>query len=182
MDKIRYTLRPIEEKDLRIILKWRNSDKVHSQMLTNHKISWDEHYSWFQNMKKQAVKRNFVFEYDGESIGYIGYTEYDETNHTCSPGVYLGDNVTAPKDAALYLFVASIEYAFYKLNMQKLNTDVFADNKTALILDEFLGYEIVPNKEHYVVKNGEEKLTYRLILSKEKWLKHKKILQSYICV
>ena len=127
-----YTLRPLEEKDLPLILEWRNSDRVHSQMLTNHRITWDEHYAWFQRMKEQSIRRNFVFEYRGKPIGYIGYIEFDEEQHSCSPGAYLGENIVAPKDAALCLFYASIEYAFTELNMKRLNTDVFADNKRAL--------------------------------------------------
>ncbi len=177
-----YTVRPLEEKDLRLILDWRNSDKVHSQMLTDHKITWDEHYGWFQCMKEQTVKRNLVFEYQGEPIGYIGYTEYDEEKHTCSPGAYLGENVIVPKDAALCLFYTSIEYAFAQLNMLRLNTDVFADNKRALKLDKFLGYEIITDENHYTNKNGQEKLTYRLVLDKKKWLKHKQSLQSYLSI
>ena len=92
MEIMNYTLRPLEEKDLSIILDWRNSEKVHSKMLTDHKITWDEHYSWYQRMKEQPIKRNLVFEYKGKPIGYIGYTEFDEENHTCSPGAYLGEN------------------------------------------------------------------------------------------
>ena len=180
MLNMNYTLRPLEEKDLPIILEWRNSEKVHSKMLTDHKITWEEHYSWYQRMKGQPIKRNLVFEYNETPIGYIGYTEFDDEKHTCSPGAYLGENIIAPKDAALCLFYASIDYAFTKLNMLKLNTDVFADNKRALKLDEFLGYEIIQSETHYIVKNGKEKLTYRLVLDKEKWLNHKKSLQSYL--
>lgn len=177
-----YILRPFEDKDLLVILEWRNSDKVHSQMLTDHKITWEEYYSWFQRMKEQPVKRNLVFEYKGEPIGYIDYTEYDDKNHTCLPGAYLGENISTPKDAALCLFYASIEYAFTELNMERLNTDVFADNKRALKLDKFLGDEIIAEDDHYVTKNGREKLTHRLVMTKEKWLIPKKSLHSYISV
>jgi len=177
-----YSIRPIEEKDLKQILEWRNSEKVHSQMLTDHKITWDEHYGWFKRMKEQTVIRNFVFEYRGVPVGYIGYTEYDEENHSCSPGAYLGIDIEAPNDAAICLFYTSIEYAFKFLGMLKLNTDVFADNIRALKLDKFLGYEIIKEQEHYVLKDGKKKLTYRLEIDKARWLNHKKILQKYLCL
>ena len=133
-------------------------------------------------MKGQPIKRNLVFEYRDTPIGYIGYTEYDEEQNSCSPGAYLGENIEAPKDAALCLFYTSIEYAFMELNMQRLNTDVFADNKRALKLDKFLGYEIIVADDHYVQKNGKEKLTHRLVLTKEKWLRYKQSLRSYLSV
>ena len=174
-----YTVRPLEEKDLHIILDWRNSDKVHSQMLTDHKITWDEHYGWFQRMKEQTVKRNLVFEYQGEPIGYIGYTEYDEENHTCSPGAYLGAVENLPPEAALCLFYVSVDYPFNHLGMVQLNTDVFSDNTRALKLDTLLGYDIVREQDHYVTKNGVERLTYRLIITKEKWNKQKEKVSKY---
>lgn len=56
-----YHLRPIEECDLRLLLDWRNSPKVHDMMLTDHEITWDEHYAWFKRMETEPIKRNFIF-------------------------------------------------------------------------------------------------------------------------
>ena len=174
-----YHLRPIEERDLRLVLEWRNSPKVHDMMLTDHEITWDEHYGWFQRMKEQTLKRNFVFEYCGQPIGYIGYTEYDEENHTCSPGAYLGNVDDLPPEAALCLFYVSVDYPFRYLNMIRLNTDVFADNTRALKLDTLLGYDIVREQDHKVMKNGQERLAYRLVMTKDKWLKQKDKVAKY---
>ena len=86
----------------------------------------------------------------------------------------------APPDAALCMFYTSIEYAFESLGMMRLNTDVFADNKRALKLDIFLGYEIAADGDHYVAKKGKNKLVHRLILNKDKWSQHKRELVEYV--
>ena len=174
-----YHLRPIEERDLRLLLDWRNSSKVHDMMLTDHEITWEEHYAWFQRMEAEPIKRNFVFTYQGKSIGYIGYTEYDEDCRTCSPGAYLGGVSNLPPDAALCLFYVSVDYAFQYMDMLQLNTDVFADNRRAIKLDTFLGYDIDHTQDHQVKKKGEEKLAYRLIMTKDKWLKQKENVAKY---
>ena len=80
-----YSLRPLEERDLQMVLQWRNSERVHSKMLTDHKIVWEEHFAWFQRIKDNPIKRNLIFEFLGRPIGYIGYTEYDEEKGCCSP-------------------------------------------------------------------------------------------------
>lgn len=178
----KYKLRPLREEDLPMVLAWRNSPKVHRQMLTDHLITWEEHHAWFQRIKEQPLKRNFIFEYLGVPIGYIGYTEFDIENHTCSPGAYLGVGVTAPQEAALCMFYVSIEYAFENLQMVRLNTDVFADNKRALKLDALLGYEISADGDHYISKDGEEKLVHRLVMDRDKWLDYKKELAGYISI
>ena len=178
----KYQLRPIEERDLQAVLEWRNSESVHSRMLTDHMITWEEHYQWFQRMKSQTPKRNFVFDYQDRPIGYIGYTEFDEDNHICSPGAYLAPSVSVPKEAALCLFYTSIDYAFTQLGMVCLNTDVFADNVRALKLDLFLGYEILHEENHHVMKNGQKKLAHRLSLDKNRWLSHKDGLAQYLSI
>lgn len=63
--------------------------------------------------------------------------------------------------------------------MIRLNTDVFADNTRALKLDTLLGYEIVREKNHKVMKNGKERLAYRLVMTKDKWLKQKEKVAKY---
>ena len=174
-----YHLRPMEERDLRLVLGWRNSPKVHDMMLTDHEITWDEHDTWFKRMDAQPIKRNFVFVYQGKPIGYIGYTEYDKDHHTCSPGAYLGNVSNLPPDAALCLFYVSVDYAFQYMDMIQLNTDVFADNTRALKLDTFLGYDIDHTQDHQTIKNGKERLTYRLIMTKDKWFKQKEKVAKY---
>ena len=163
-----YHLRPIEECDLRLLLDWRNSPKVHDMMLTDHEITWDEHYAWFKRM-----------ETEGKPIGYIGYTEYDEDHRTCSPGAYLGGVSNLSPDAAICLFYVSVDYPFRYMNMLQLNTDVFANNTRALKLDTFLGYDIDHTKDHQVIKNGKERLAYRLIITKDKWIKQKENVAKY---
>ena len=67
-----YHLRPIEERDLRLVLDWRNSPKVHNMMLTDHEITWEEHYTWFKRMEKQPLNGisslNIVTSLSGTSV------------------------------------------------------------------------------------------------------------------
>ena len=57
-----YSLRPLEERDLQMVLQWRNSERVHSKMLTDHKIVWEEQFAWFQRIKDNPIKRNLIFD------------------------------------------------------------------------------------------------------------------------
>ena len=170
-----YSVRPLEEKDLRLVLDWRNSERVHSKMLTDHKITWEEHLAWFQRSKDNPVKRNLVFCYQDRPIGYIGYTEYDDVNMICSPGAYLGET-DVPIDAGITLFYIAVEYAFAELHMKSLETSVFKSNKQAMRIDKFLGYKEVPGKEEVYIKNGKEEIALRMSMSKADWDKHKQAI------
>ena len=175
-----YSLRPIKEEDLRMILEWRNSERIHAVMLTNHKITWDEHYAWFLRQKDNHIKRNLVFEYKGKPIGYVGYTEYDEENATCSPGAYIGDENGAPAEAGFLLFYMAMDYAFFKLEMKVLKTDILADNKKAMRLDKFLGYEINKTESYFMQKNEQNIKVEKAYLTLESWIEKKEDLKDFV--
>lgn len=160
-----YSIKEIQEEDLKMLLKWRNSQRIHALMLTDRIISWDEHYNWFCKNKANKPARNFIFYYKNIAIGYFGYSDYHE--EFCSPGGYIGDIANAPIDAALVLFSFGIEYAFKTLNMKYLQTEVFCENKKALKLDLLLGYKIIGENE--VIKNGKKTRTFILKINKDEW-------------
>lgn len=167
-----YKMRQIEESDLAMILAWRNSDEIHSMMLTEHKISREEHWAWFHKMKKHAIATNFIFEYKNKPIGYIGYTSYDITRRKCSPGAYIGERRVASIDCGFYLMYLAADYAFNALGMECLETMVFSKNVKALHIDQFIGYKIVAEISKQYKKNGQLENAVLLNLTKATWLKN----------
>lgn len=150
-----YRMRAIEEDDLELIWKWRNSERIHSMMLTPHKISWEEHKNWFENIvSNQEIPLHFVFEYQNKSLGYIGYTQVDFINKRCSPGAYIGNALDAPIDAGVALMYMSMAYPLDHLGFNKLSTIVFKNNKKAYKMDKIFGYEEEGFlREHFLVND-----------------------------
>lgn len=165
-----YTMRPLAESDLRMVLNWRNSPRVSSMMLTDHIISWKEHKNWYQCVKSYIPPHNFVFCYKNEPIGYIGYTEYDRAGKHCSPGVYLGKE-DAPMLAGLCIAYYAVEYAFQVLGMNYLETSVLKKNKHVYSLNKRLGYKDLEDEigEH----SDDEKTVHRIRLDAADWLQNK---------
>lgn len=165
-----YAFREIREDDLPLLLEWRNSPFIHAKMLTNHKITWEEHLNWFRRISGAPTRLHFMFTCNGQPIGYKGYSDVDFEARTCSGGSYIGELDKCPKDAGIYLFFMSVEYAFTKLGMERFEIDVFASNKKALRLDSFMGYEFDKINGYCVTKDGKQKLVYHGVLTKEKWM------------
>ena len=166
----KYFLRPVREQDLRILLAWRNSERIHSTMLTDHIITWDEHVGWFEVSRNIKPARHLIFEHADRPIGYIGYTEYDEIRKTCSPGAYIGETERVPLDAGLNLFFLAVEYACMVLQMKQIETSVFSDNRKAIKLDELLGYKRLSGQDKIYEKNYEKKRAYRYAMTKDEWV------------
>ena len=106
-----FSVRPLKKEDLKMVLTWRNSEKIHSVMLTDHKITWEEHCNWFEKVSRNVPCRNLIFEYRNNPIGYIGYTNYDDEGKKCSPGAYIGVDYNVPIDAGINLFYAAYSNA-----------------------------------------------------------------------
>ena len=164
-----YSVDVITEDDLPLLLKWRNSDRIHSMMLTDHKITWDEHYNWYLTLKKNDPPRNLMFKYKNQPIGYIGYTAYNEKNKICSPGTYLGDSELVQMEAGFFLGCINIEYAFSILGMKRLETFVLKKNRRVIKANKSIGYIAVPENDKIFLKNNVEEDAAFLYLTLDNW-------------
>jgi RimJ/RimL family protein N-acetyltransferase len=83
-------LRLLEEKDLAMVLDWRNSDRVRSSMFNNHIITMDEHLAWYSRLQQKKNDVCLIFEWQGKPVGVLNFVDYDLENNTCHWGFYLG--------------------------------------------------------------------------------------------
>lgn len=174
-----YRLRPIREEDLPMLLAWRNSERVHSEMLTDHKITWEEHVAWFQRHAADEPPRALVFELNGRPLGYAGYTEFDEGRHTCSPGDYIGETTDVPIDAGMHLEYLLLAYAFEVLEMERIETSVFEDNRKARKMNKILGYRRIPGEIFYE-SEGVKRRAHRYMMTKPDWKARKAKLRALL--
>lgn len=162
-----YSMRPIEEEDLEMLLEWRNSEAVRFVMLMGHKITWEEHCKWFRDIRQHKKNLNFICEYQGRPFGYIGYSNCDFENRICTPGFYIGDRENLPPGAGLWIDIMSIEYAFYELNVKELRGYVLSSNLPALKMAKLVGYQMVESCT--VERMGKNEPAVYVVLSKEAW-------------
>lgn len=168
-----YSIRPIEEKDLEMILRWRNSKRISSMMLTEHKITKNEHYNWFKKIKLYKPIRHFIFCYNNIPIGYIGFNNFNVDEKSCDYGVYLGDvNIKIPVDASLILYFFAIEYAFDILNVKIIYSKILEINISSIAFNKFIGFKFL-KKDIIEINNKKEKV-YCLQLHKKDWNVYKR--------
>ncbi len=168
-----YAIREIDETDLKQLLEWRNSPEIHSKMLTDHVITWEEHLAWFNRIRNRQPVLNFAFTYQGKLAGYTGCSQFDEARKTCNPGNYLGVGLKLPLDAGLYIGELFFEYAFLSLGILEMITEVFTDNKRVVKLNRLAGYDIIGRKE--VLKDHAMREVTIMSLTAEEWKKRRRI-------
>ncbi|MEG6584983.1 UDP-4-amino-4,6-dideoxy-N-acetyl-beta-L-altrosamine N-acetyltransferase [Dendrosporobacter sp. 1207_IL3150] len=134
-------LRPILESDLNILLNWRNSERVRTNMYNDNIITMQEHTNWFLSEQNSSTNKHLIFEYDGRPLGTVNLTKIDYKNNKCYWGFYIGE-IDAPKGSGLAMGILALDFVFKSLDMHKLCSEAFAFNKASINYHLKLGFNV----------------------------------------
>lgn len=137
-----FRLSPIEEKDLALVFKWRNTKNIRDCMLQDQLITWQEHCDWFANLQLRNDQVVFLFYIRKNPVGVISFNHINEGRRDCSWGFYIGES-TAPKGAGSLMAFYGIEYMFSKYSMYKINSQVIDFNESSLRFHQSLKFETI---------------------------------------
>jgi UDP-4-amino-4,6-dideoxy-N-acetyl-beta-L-altrosamine N-acetyltransferase len=172
-----YGLRPIEERDLDMVLRWRNSDRIRETMYTDHEITKDEHRAWFERLRKEPEIPFLVFEFQGKPIGVIQVTQIDRRNNKCFWGFYIGEP-GAPPGSGTVLGYFGLKYIFEVLKIRKLCAEAFASNSASLRFHKRLGFVEEGRLAKHVLKYGRYEDVVSFALFQEDWLRHRNRIEE----
>ncbi len=132
-------LRPIAKSDLDMVLQWRNREDIRRAMYSDHVITREEHYTWFDRVTVERKTQHFIFEYDAVPMGVINVVDIHPTANRCTWGFYVGVEESARGTGSAMGFVA-LEYMFEVLHFRKVIGEVLADNEASLKYHKRLGF------------------------------------------
>jgi len=128
------------DKEKKLILKWRNSDDVRQWMVNKSIITLEEHYNYIDSLKDKKDKLCFLVK---EEENYLGIVEFDEIN---AKSAFFGLNAnsdTKIKGVGRILESISIYIAKELLGLKKLKLYVFIENKQVINLHKKFAFNIV---------------------------------------
>jgi len=130
-------LRTMDQHDLDIVLHWRNHPTIRDFMLTQHKISQDEHRNWFQKASISPDIKLLIFEIDSIPLGFLNFTKKAES-FVADWGFYVSPD--APKGTGTQLGHAGLEYGFAELHLHKLCGQALSYNLNSIRFHKKLGF------------------------------------------
>lgn len=149
-----FTIRPVEGKDLEIILAWRNSERIRAYMYTDHVITPEEHLRWFERTRSEGLPHPLLFEISGKPAGIVNFNRMDRANNACYWGFYLGD-ADAPRGCGTVMGFLGLEYIFEILKIRKVIGESFLFNQASIAFHERLGFFREGHLRRHILKNGE---------------------------
>ncbi len=160
-------LRPIMQTELELILSWRNSPSVRSNMYTRHAIGLAEHLAWWERTQSRNDQLYLMYECDGQPLGVVGFNNIDETNGNSSWAFYAAPD--APKGTGSKMEFLALEYAFKTLELHRLHGEILEFNTSVLKLHQKFGFK--PEgifREHHLV-NGHYVNVHRIGILVQEW-------------
>lgn len=172
-------LRPLQVKDLRQVLLWRNSERIRKSMFTSHQISWEEHVAWFEGLQHRTDQAVLLFLYKGEGLGIINFTKIDKGACCCEWGFYIGRERALPGSGTA-MGLLGLDYAFTTLNLLTIYGRCFVTNIASVRYHEKLGF-IYQGELPALAGNAQNLPAVKLFkLSKDLWINKRTFLYPQI--
>lgn len=131
----------LDKEHLKMILSWRNDPFVKQWMFTSNEIKLEDHFKFVESLKTNTTKKYFLVEQNGNYIGVIDFCNI--TQESTTMGVYKNPLVYG---VGAILLETIIDYAFKKLGVTAIYSEVFEENIKALTLYKSFGFEQYSNK------------------------------------
>ncbi|PWU68245.1 MULTISPECIES: UDP-4-amino-4,6-dideoxy-N-acetyl-beta-L-altrosamine N-acetyltransferase [Gracilibacillus] len=148
-----FTLKALSEKELSLILQWRNSKRVRAFMYDDHLITWKEHLEWFQHLMNNPQKKVMIFYHGNQPLGLVQFFDMDQTHARCYWGFYIGEEA-APKGTGTMMGILALDKMFQEEGMHKICAEVIQTNEVSLHFHKKLGFEAEGKFVEHVRKEG----------------------------
>jgi UDP-4-amino-4,6-dideoxy-N-acetyl-beta-L-altrosamine N-acetyltransferase len=129
----------LKERELEMILPWRNALSVRKAMFNHSPIGLTDHRAWFARVQQDPTRQWYLFR-DAQACpqAVLYFSELDDVQRNAFWGFYT--KPFAPKGTGKKMLCEGIRLAFGDLDLRKLNGEVLADNDPSLHLHKKLGF------------------------------------------
>jgi RimJ/RimL family protein N-acetyltransferase len=173
-------LRPVEERDLRLLAEWRNAPENRRFFFSPFLINPEGQKKWLEGLlvdKNRIV--HMVDTHEGESVGMIGLDKIDWRNRSAE-----GGQILLPPDQRGHGYAEEavslmIKYAFEELNMHRLWAEVYSFNKGVLGWCQLFGFQKEGVLREAAFTGGKYHDKVIMGLLREEWLEEQAAADSY---
>ena len=165
-------LRPLrKDTDLEAALRWVNDGEVTQYLSRYLPMSFAEESEWFDNLSKRRDDMPLAIENkEGIFIGIVGLHNINWKDRTTGHGIFIGEKDYWEKGCGTDVEMTLLDYAFNKLNLRKIRSEVLGFNKRSLNFHLKCGYKIIGIRRKELFKNGRYCDLVMLEVFKKDWL------------
>ncbi len=151
-------LRAIEESDLPFLQSIMNDPEISSTVVgTSFPVSAMHQAHWYQSIVDDNKTLRLIIETEKDGVvGTVIMGDFDWVSRVAhTTGIKLDVSKVTESGIALDAIITLFNYAFYELNLNRIEGSVMADNAQAMALNKLIGYTVEGRLRQAVYRGGE---------------------------
>lgn len=169
-------LRPLSLEDAPLLAQWMNDEETTRWLLRDMPLSLAAEEVWIKEHACANIPANAtdvvlgIATHDGRLIGCTGLHSIHWTHGTATTGTVIGRKADRGQGYATDAKMLLLAFAFLRLNLRKICSDVIAPNGASLRYAEKCGYKEEGRQLRQIYVDGEYHDLVHLGVFKEEWL------------
>ena len=162
-------LRPLQDDDAERLFAWRREPEVDRWMGGLPPDSRDGHQRWFEAFRTDPDRAGWIVTRFGKPAGFLQLSGLSGVHRRAQWGWYVGDPEARGRGAGRAAQALGLDLAFDGLGLQKVWSEVFADNDVALKAQAAAGFRREGYLRRHYFKQGEHRDCVLLGILDEEW-------------
>ena len=167
-------LRAIEEEDIEMLRSMKNDPWTESMVVGwCPPLSKSNQKKWFDSLKTDDNKILFIIETEEDgAVGYTRIANIDWKSRSAHGGIMIQNRKNMSKGIATDTYMTMLRYAFFELNLNRMNGAVLDYNKgSQKFAIEKVGYKKEGVQRQAIYKNGQYHDLILIGMLKEDYIK-----------
>lgn len=160
----------LSDEERRLVLGWRNNEAVRKYVSTDPgEITFSDHQIFIERLKKRRDRYYFLVSDEQNPLGVVSLLEIDRYNRRCIWGDYANPE-HFDTGAGIVLEYAALQLVFDRLTLHCLRCRTIEENRAALKLHKFFGFETEGTLREYLYRDNNR--FYNVIvmsIMRERW-------------
>lgn len=165
-------LRPPLKKDLPLLLRWINDPEVNQYLTANVPMLEKDEEKWLERMSEQK-QTDVVFiltTKSGRAIGVMAIHKINWVDRTATTGALIGEKAYWSKGYGSEAKMLLLDYAFNRLGLRKICSNVLAFNGRSKRYSEKCGYKEEGRRKAQFFRDGVFHDEIWLAVFQDSWL------------
>ncbi len=160
---------PTQESHLDACIRWLNDPRVTRYLSATFGYNRVLEDQWYASMSAEKSAVNWAIEVDDVHVGQTGVEHIDWLCRTGATGIMIGEPQYWNQGIATAVMRARTEFAFNRLNLVALYTEVFSPNTASLRATQRAGYREYGRRPFARFVDGQYVDAWLGVLSRDMW-------------
>jgi UDP-4-amino-4,6-dideoxy-N-acetyl-beta-L-altrosamine N-acetyltransferase len=162
-------LRELQEQDREQLFHWRRSPEVDRWLYSMPPATPEDHGRWFERFMADPDQTGWIITSDGGPCGFLQLKGLTGSQRRAEYHWYIGEAVARGRGAGRAAQALGLDRAFSRYDLQKVWSEVRADNEPALKAQAAAGFRREGYLRRHAFKHGAYHDVVLLAILTEEW-------------